>query len=85
MNVELFAAVRRDLRTGTSGRLIDEHGMHGVSYQVVRGYVAERKPKIRAEAGRGPVEVFLRQTHRPGEEAEVDYGRDSTVPIQTVP
>jgi transposase len=44
-------------------RLIDEHG-----------YVAERKPKIRAEAGRGPVNVFLPQTHRPGEEAEVDFG-----------
>jgi transposase len=55
-------------------RLIDEHGMHSVSYQVVRGYVAERKPKIRAEAGRGPVNVFLPQTHRPGEEAEVDFG-----------
>ncbi|MFC4066796.1 IS21 family transposase [Actinoplanes subglobosus] len=55
-------------------RLIDEHGMHGVSYQVVRGYVAERKPKIRAEAGRGPVNVFLPQTHQPGEEAEVDFG-----------
>jgi transposase len=55
-------------------RLIDEHGMRGVSYQVVRGYVAERKPKIRAEAGRGPVNVFLPQTHRPGEEAEVDFG-----------
>ena len=55
-------------------RLIDEHGMHGVSYQVVRGYVAERKPTIRAEASRGPVNVFLPQTHRPGEEAEVDSG-----------
>ena len=55
-------------------RLIDEHGMQGVSYQVVRGYVAERKPKIRAEAGRGPVNVFLPRTHQPGEEAEVDFG-----------
>jgi transposase len=55
-------------------RLIDEHGMHGVSYQVVRSYVADRKPKIRAEAGRGPIEVFLPQSHRPGEEAEVDFG-----------
>jgi transposase len=55
-------------------RLIDEHGMQGVSYQVVRGYVAERKPEIRAEAGRGPVNVFLPQTHRPGEEAEGDFG-----------
>ncbi|MCA2216270.1 hypothetical protein [Jidongwangia harbinensis] len=55
-------------------RLIDEHSMQAVSYQVVRGYVAERKPKIRAEAGHGPVNVFLPQTHRPGEEAEADFG-----------
>jgi hypothetical protein len=32
------------------------------------------KPKIRVEAGRGPVNVFFPQTHRPGEEAEVDFG-----------
>ncbi len=48
--------------------------MHGVSYQAVRAYVAERKPKIRAEAGRGPVNVFVPQTHRLAEEAEVDFG-----------
>lgn len=47
-------------------RLIDEHSMHGVYHQVVRGYVAERKPRIRAEAGRGLVNVFLPQRHRPG-------------------
>ncbi|MEV6971184.1 hypothetical protein AB0M47_39420 [Hamadaea sp. NPDC051192] len=47
-------------------RLLDEHGMANVSYQVVRTYVADRKPKIRAEAGRGPVTVFFPQTHRPG-------------------
>jgi hypothetical protein len=55
-------------------RLIDEHGMHDVSYPVVRAYVADRKPQIRAKAGRGPVNVFVPQTHRPGEEAEVDFG-----------
>jgi transposase len=55
-------------------RLIDEHGMTDVSYPVVRVYVAERKPQIRAEVGRGPSEVFLRQSHRPGDEAEVDFG-----------
>jgi transposase len=55
-------------------RLIDEHGLRDVSYQVVRGYVAGRKPQIRAEAGKGPVTVFFPQTHRPGAEAEVDFG-----------
>jgi hypothetical protein len=54
-------------------RLIAEHGMQGVSYSVVRRYVADRKPKIRVEAGRGPVNVLFPQTHRPGEEAEVDF------------
>jgi hypothetical protein len=34
-------------------RLIAEHDMHDVSYAVVRAYVADRKPKIRVEAGRG--------------------------------
>jgi hypothetical protein len=55
-------------------RLLAEHGMQGVSYSVVRRYVADRKPKVRVEAGRGPVNVFFPQTHHPGEEAEVDFG-----------
>jgi hypothetical protein len=55
-------------------RLLDEHGMADVSYQVVRTYIADRKPKIRAEAGRGPIKVFFPQAHRPGAEAEVDFG-----------
>jgi hypothetical protein len=55
-------------------RLLDEHGMADVSYQVVRTYDADRKPKIRAEAGRGPITVFFPQTHRPRAEAEVDFG-----------
>lgn len=55
-------------------RLITEHAMVDVSYPVVRAYVAVRKPEIRAEAGHGPVEVFVPQSHRPGMEAEVDFG-----------
>jgi transposase len=55
-------------------RLIAEHDMHDVSYAVVRAYVADRKPKIRVEAGRGPANVFFPQTHRPAAEAEVDFG-----------
>lgn len=54
--------------------LLDEYGMADVSYQVVRTYVADRKPKIRAESGRGPIKVFFPRTHRPGAEAEVDFG-----------
>ncbi|GAA2530915.1 hypothetical protein Ahu01nite_094580 [Winogradskya humida] len=54
--------------------MLAEHDMQGVSYSVVRRYVADRKPQIRVEAGRGPVNVFFPQTHRPGEEAEVDFG-----------
>ncbi len=55
-------------------RLIDEHAMADVSYQVVRSYIAARRPQIRVEAGRGPVNVFVPQSHRPGAEAEVDFG-----------
>lgn len=55
-------------------RLIDEHQMRDVSYPVVRAYVADRRPQIRTEAGRGPAEVFVPQSHRPVAEAEVDFG-----------
>jgi transposase len=55
-------------------RLIDEHGMDDVSYQVVRAYVAARRPEIRVQAGREPPAVFVPQSHRPGMEAEVDFG-----------
>ncbi|GAA4242915.1 IS21 family transposase [Actinomadura meridiana] len=61
-------------------RLVDEHDTQ-VSYGIVRRYVAERRPQIRVEAGRGPVEAFISQTHRPGAEAEVDFG-DVTVRIR---
>ncbi|MFB9601378.1 IS21 family transposase [Streptomyces roseofulvus] len=59
-------------------RLLDEHGADEISYQMVRGYVADRREEIRVQAGRGVVEAFVPQTHKPGAEAEVDFG-DVTV------
>jgi transposase len=55
-------------------RLVAEHEMEGVSYDTVCDYVRWRRPEVRVEAGRGPAEVFVPQTHRPGVEAEVDFG-----------
>jgi hypothetical protein len=45
---------------------------------MVRAYVATRRTEIRIEAGRGPLNAFIPQTHMPGAEAEVDFG-DVTV------
>ncbi|CAM5317065.1 Transposase OS=Streptomyces aurantiogriseus OX=66870 GN=istA PE=3 SV=1 [Streptomyces aurantiogriseus] len=59
-------------------RLLDEHEAVDVSYQMVRAYVAARREEIRLQAGKGVVEAFVPQTHRPGAEAEVDFG-DVTV------
>jgi hypothetical protein len=39
-----------------------------------REYVRKRRPEIRLEAGRAPPLVFIEQSHRPGAEAEVDFG-----------
>ncbi|KAA0015968.1 IS21 family transposase [Antrihabitans cavernicola] len=55
-------------------RLIDEHGMSDVSYALVQRYVKHRRPEIATAMGRMPAKVFIPQTHRPGEEAEVDFG-----------
>ena len=55
-------------------RLMAEHDAEGISYPMVRAYVAGRKPEIWVEAGRGPPQVFIPQTHRPGQDAEVDFG-----------
>ncbi|GAA1626674.1 IS21 family transposase [Nonomuraea maheshkhaliensis] len=55
-------------------RLLEEHGAVKVSYGMVRDYVAKRRPQIRLEADRAPAEVFIKQSHRPGAEAEVDFG-----------
>jgi transposase len=59
-------------------RLVDEHDAVEVSYPMVRVYVAGRRPEIRVEAGRGPPNAFVPQSHQPGVEAEVDFG-DVTV------
>ena len=54
-------------------RLAEEHGAVELSYSAVRDYVARRRPVIDAAVGRGR-EVFVRQEHAPGAEAEVDFG-----------
>lgn len=60
-------------------RLLGEHGATDLTYGIVRRHVAQRRGDIRREAGRAPAaEVFISQTHRPGAEAEVDFG-DVTV------
>ncbi|KQV97013.1 hypothetical protein ASD08_47790 [Streptomyces sp. Root369] len=53
-------------------RLIDEHDARGVTFSMVRAYIFHRRPEIRVEEGRGPPQAFVPQTHRPGDEAEVD-------------
>jgi transposase len=69
-------APRKQRHTATRifGRLAAEPGADGISYPMVRAYVAVRKPEIWAEAGRGPPQVFIPQAHRPGQDAEVDFG-----------
>ena len=54
-------------------RLREEH-QADVSYSRVRAYVSVRRGEILAESGRALVEVFVPQSHRPGDEAEVDFG-----------
>ena len=53
-------------------RLIDEHGLEGLSYSTVRDHVAKRRQVIAAEAG-ASAEVFIVQQHLPGAEGEVDF------------
>lgn len=55
-------------------RLVAEQEMEGISYATVSDYVGWRRPDIRREAGREPAQVFIAQTHRPGRDAEVDFG-----------
>ncbi|MDX3500282.1 hypothetical protein PV735_47615, partial [Streptomyces turgidiscabies] len=65
-------------------RLIDEHDARGITYSMVRAYIALRRPEIRVEEGRGPPQAFVPQTHRPGDEAEVDFG-DVWIHLDGVP
>jgi transposase len=55
-------------------RLVAENNAGALSYSTVRDYVAVRRREIAVAAGRGRQEAFILQTHRPGEEAEVDFG-----------
>lgn len=55
-------------------RLAAEHGLEDLSYDTVWEYVRWRRPQIQTEAGRGPEQVFIPQSHKPGAEAEVDFG-----------
>lgn len=55
-------------------RLLVEQEMEGISYATVCDYVAWRRPQIRVEAGRDPPQMFVPQSHHPGDEAEVDFG-----------
>lgn len=66
-----LAAPRKQRHTATRvfDRLLDEHGADGISYSMVRAYVARRRPEIRREAGIGPEDAFIPQSHQPGEEA----------------
>lgn len=55
-------------------RLVAENAAGDLSYSTVRDYVAVRRRELAAGAVRGRQEAFIVQTHRPGEEAEVDFG-----------
>jgi hypothetical protein len=55
-------------------RLVGENEAEGISYQMVRRYVAERRSEILAASGKAPVEAFLPWSHQPGMEVEVDFG-----------
>lgn len=61
-------------------RLLDEHDAFDISYPMVRAYVAARREEIRLQAGKGVVDAFVLQTHRPGAEVEFDFG-DVTVKL----
>lgn len=62
-------------------RLIDEHGVTEVSYPAIGRHVRQRRPEVLVATGRAPSKVFISQTHRPGEKAEVDFG-DITIRLR---
>jgi transposase len=55
-------------------RLIEEHGVEGLSYSTVRDHVRKARESILAEAGVAAGEAMVPQVHAPGAEAEVDFG-----------
>lgn len=72
---EDLAAPRKQRQTATRiwNRLLDEHDAQ-VGYPTVRDYVRMRRPQIAAEAGVRLDVAMVPQEHRPGAEAEVDFG-----------
>ena len=74
----IILSYRREDSAGVTGRIFDrlvsEYGAVDVSYGIVRAYVAERRAEIQIAAGRGVAKAFVPQSHRPGAEAEVDFG-----------
>lgn len=74
MLVEDLDAPKKQRHTArrVMARLADEHGLV-VSYSTVRDYVRVARPRVWAEAGRCPDEVFVPQRHEPAAEAEVDF------------
>lgn len=68
-------APRKQKQTATRiwNRLLDEHDA-AVGYPTVRDYVRARRPEIAAEAGVRLEVAMIPQEHRPGAEAEVDFG-----------
>ncbi|WP_100443959.1 IS21 family transposase [Glycomyces xiaoerkulensis] len=55
-------------------RLMDEWGMSDVAYTTLAEYVSERRKELEQEARARAPEAFIRQSHRPGVGAEVDFG-----------
>ena len=55
-------------------RLQSECQADGVSYWMVRTYVARRRQEIKVESGKLPADAFVIQNHAPGQDAEVDFG-----------
>jgi hypothetical protein len=68
---------QRHTSKGIFDRLMAEHDPVGVTYWMVRTYVAARRPQIRVEAGRGPAKAFVPQSHQPAAaEVRVDFASD---------
>lgn len=68
-------APRKQRHTATRiwNRLLDEHDAQ-VGYPTVRDYVRRRRPEIAAEAGVALEMAMVPQEHRPGIEADADFG-----------
>lgn len=73
---EDLTAPKKQHHTATRiwNRLAEEHHAIDLSYSTVRDYVRVRRPQIAVEAGSLARVAMVPQEHRPGAEAEVDFG-----------